>query len=75
MAWHAVFPDGTFVPSGRYDLWLDGKDFVAKAGDPVSASKNSVPGGRSIAQSLEAGGPPRQRGPAWEQERRVRWSC
>ena len=40
MAWHAVFPDGTFVPphvhptqdefvhvlSGRYDLWLDGKD-------------------------------------------------
>jgi quercetin dioxygenase-like cupin family protein len=49
MAWHAVFPDGTFVPphihptqdefiyvlSGRYDLWLDGKDFVAKAGDLV----------------------------------------
>ncbi len=49
MAWHAVFPDGTFVPphihptqdefiyvlSGRYDLWLNGKDFVAKAGDLV----------------------------------------
>lgn len=49
LAWHAVFPDGTFVPphihptqdefvyvlSGRYDLWLDGKDFVAKAGDLV----------------------------------------
>jgi quercetin dioxygenase-like cupin family protein len=47
LAWHAVFPDGTFVPphihptqdefvyvlSGRYDLWLGGKDFVAKAGD------------------------------------------
>jgi quercetin dioxygenase-like cupin family protein len=49
LAWHAVFPDGTFVPphihptqdefvyvlSGRYDLWLDGKDFTAKAGDLV----------------------------------------
>jgi quercetin dioxygenase-like cupin family protein len=49
MAWHAVFPDGTFVPphvhptqdefvyvlSGRYDLWLDGKDYVARAGDLV----------------------------------------
>jgi quercetin dioxygenase-like cupin family protein len=49
MAWHAVFPDGTFVPphihptqdefiyvlSGRYDLWLDGKETVAKAGDLV----------------------------------------
>jgi quercetin dioxygenase-like cupin family protein len=49
MAWHAVFPSGTFVPphihptqdefvyvlSGRYDLWLDGKDFVAKPGDLV----------------------------------------
>jgi quercetin dioxygenase-like cupin family protein len=49
LAWHAVFPDGTFVPphihptqdefvyvlTGRYDLWLDGKDFVAKAGDLV----------------------------------------
>ena len=53
MAWHAVFPDGTFVPphihptqdefvyvlSGRYDLWLDGKDFVAKAGDLVRMPK------------------------------------
>ena len=49
LAWHAVFPDGTFVPphihptqdefvyvlSGRYDLWLDGKDFTAEAGDLV----------------------------------------
>jgi quercetin dioxygenase-like cupin family protein len=49
LAWHAVFPDGTFVPphihptqnefvyvlSGRYDLWLDGKDFTATAGDLV----------------------------------------
>jgi mannose-6-phosphate isomerase-like protein (cupin superfamily) len=47
MAWHAVFPDGTFVPphlhhgqdeflyvlSGRYDVWLDGKDLIAKPGD------------------------------------------
>jgi quercetin dioxygenase-like cupin family protein len=49
LAWHAEFPDGTFVPphihptqdefvyvlSGRYDLWLDGKDSTAKAGDLV----------------------------------------
>ena len=49
MAWHAIFPSGTFVPphihphqdefvyvlSGRYDLWLDGKDFTATAGDLV----------------------------------------
>src|ERR1700692_2275907 len=48
MAWHAVFPSGTFVPphvptqdefvyvlSGRYDLWLDGKEFAAQAGDLV----------------------------------------
>ncbi|MCT8973492.1 cupin domain-containing protein [Microbaculum marinisediminis] len=49
MAWHALFPSGTFVPphvhptqdefiyvlSGRYDLWLDGKEFTATAGDLV----------------------------------------
>lgn len=49
MGWHAVFPPGTFVPphvhptqdefiyvlSGRYDLWLDGKESVATAGDLV----------------------------------------
>ena len=49
LSWHATFPPGTFVPphihptqdefiyvlSGRYDLWLNGKDFVAKAGDLV----------------------------------------
>ncbi len=49
MAWHAKFPAGTFVPphvhptqdefvyvlSGRYDLWLDGKEFAATAGDLV----------------------------------------
>ena len=53
LAWHAVFPDGTFVPphihptqdefvyvlSGRYDLWLDGKDFTATAGDLVRMPK------------------------------------
>ena len=53
MAWHAKFPPGTFVPphvhptqdefvyvlSGRYDLWLDGKDFVATAGDLVRMPK------------------------------------
>jgi quercetin dioxygenase-like cupin family protein len=53
MAWHAKFPVGTFVPphvhptqdefvyvlSGRYDLWLDGKEFVATAGDLVRMPK------------------------------------
>lgn len=53
MAWHAVFPPGTFVPphihpnqdefvyvlSGRYDLWLDGKEFTARAGDLVRMPK------------------------------------
>jgi quercetin dioxygenase-like cupin family protein len=58
MAWHAVFPDGTFVPphvhheqdeflyvlSGRYEVWLDGKDLVAKPGDLVRLPKG-VPHG------------------------------
>jgi quercetin dioxygenase-like cupin family protein len=58
MAWHAIFPTGTFVPphvhptqdefiyvlSGRYDLWLDGKEFVARPGDLVRLSKG-VPHG------------------------------
>jgi quercetin dioxygenase-like cupin family protein len=58
MAWHAVFPPGTFVPphvhptqdefiyvlSGRYDLWLDGKEFVAGPGDLVRLTKG-VPHG------------------------------
>ena len=49
MAWHAKFPHGTFVPphmhptqdefiyvlSGRFDLWLNGKELVAEAGDLV----------------------------------------
>ncbi|MCW5772969.1 MAG: cupin domain-containing protein [Rhodospirillaceae bacterium] len=53
MAWHAVFPDGTFVPAhlhheqdefllvltGRFDVWLDGKDLVANAGDLVRLPK------------------------------------
>lgn len=53
MTWHAVFPDGTFVPphvhhkqdeflyvlTGRYDIWLDGKDMVAKPGDLVRLPK------------------------------------
>ena len=48
-SWHATFPVGTFVPphvhpsqdefvyvlGGRYDLWVDGKDFSATAGDLV----------------------------------------
>jgi quercetin dioxygenase-like cupin family protein len=58
MAWHAIFPAGTFVPphvhptqdefiyvlSGRYDLWLDGKEFVAGPGDLIRLSKG-VPHG------------------------------
>jgi uncharacterized cupin superfamily protein len=53
LAWHAVFPAGTFVPphihptqdefvyvlGGRYDFWLDGKEFVAKPGDLVRMPK------------------------------------
>jgi mannose-6-phosphate isomerase-like protein (cupin superfamily) len=48
-SWHATFPPGTFVPphihpaqdefiylfEGRLDLWLDGRDFVAQAGDVI----------------------------------------
>ncbi len=54
MAWHAVFPPGTFVPphihptqdefiymlDGRFDLWLDGQDKVATAGDLVRMPMN-----------------------------------
>jgi quercetin dioxygenase-like cupin family protein len=53
-AWHATFPPGTFVPphihptqdefiymfEGRFDLLLDGKDFVATAGDLVRMPMN-----------------------------------
>ena len=48
-SWHALLPPGTFVPphihptqdefiymfEGRFDLVLDGKDFVATAGDMI----------------------------------------
>ena len=48
-SWHATFPPDTFVPphihptqdeyiymlEGRFDLLLDGKDFVATAGDLI----------------------------------------
>src|SRR5262249_58306548 len=48
-SWHATFPPGTFVPphihptqdefiymfEGRFDLFLDGKDVVATAGDLI----------------------------------------
>ena len=48
-SWHATFPPGTFVPphihptqdefiylfEGRLDLMLDGKDFIATAGDVI----------------------------------------
>ncbi len=48
-SWHATFPPGTFVPphihptqdefiymfEGRFDLMLDGRDFIATAGDLI----------------------------------------
>jgi quercetin dioxygenase-like cupin family protein len=53
-SWHATFPPGTFVPphihptqdeyiyvfEGRFDLVLDGKDFVATAGDFIRLPMN-----------------------------------
>jgi quercetin dioxygenase-like cupin family protein len=53
-AWHATFPVGTFVPphihptqdeyiymlEGRFDLWIDGKEFVATAGDLIRLPMN-----------------------------------
>ncbi len=53
-AWHATFPPSTFVPphihptqdefiymlEGKMDAWLDGKDFVATAGDLIRMPKN-----------------------------------
>ena len=54
MAWHAVFPPGTFVPphihptqdefiymlEGKFDLWLDGQDLSAGPGDLVRMPMN-----------------------------------
>ena len=53
-AWHATFPPGTFVPphihptqdefiymfEGRFDAVLDGRDFVATAGDLIRLPMN-----------------------------------
>lgn len=58
MAWHALFPAGTFVPphvhptqdefiyvlSGQYSIWLDGSESVAESGDLVRMPKG-VPHG------------------------------
>jgi quercetin dioxygenase-like cupin family protein len=58
MAWHALFPPGTFVPphihptqdefiymlDGQFELWLDGVTTIAKAGDLVRMPMN-VPHG------------------------------
>lgn len=58
MAWHAVFPPGTFVPphvhptqdefvyvlGGTYTFWLDGEESEASAGDLVRLAKG-VPHG------------------------------
>lgn len=57
-AWHAVFPPGTFVPphshttqneylyilEGTLDLWLDGKEIQAVAGDTVRLPMNQPHG-------------------------------
>jgi len=54
MAWHAVFPPGTFVPphvhptqdefiyvlDGRFDLLLDGKEATAQTGDLIRLVRN-----------------------------------
>jgi quercetin dioxygenase-like cupin family protein len=54
LSWHATFPPGTFVPphihptqeeyiyvfEGRFDLMLDGRDFVATAGDLIRLPMN-----------------------------------
>ena len=48
-SWHATLPPGTFVPphihpkqdeylyilEGQFDIWLDGKDLIARPGDLV----------------------------------------
>ena len=53
-SWHATFPVGTFVPphihptqdefiyvlEGRFDLIIDGKNFVGTAGDLIRLPKN-----------------------------------
>jgi quercetin dioxygenase-like cupin family protein len=58
MAWHATFPPGTFVPphihptqdefiymfEGQFDLWLNGEEVTAKAGDLIHMPMN-VPHG------------------------------
>ena len=58
MAWHAVFPPGTFVPphihptqdefiymlEGKFDLWLDGQDLSAGPGDLVRMPMNKPHG-------------------------------
>jgi quercetin dioxygenase-like cupin family protein len=54
LSWHATFPPGTFVPphihptqeeyiyvfEGRFDLMLDGRDFVATTGDLIRLPMN-----------------------------------
>jgi quercetin dioxygenase-like cupin family protein len=58
LSWHAEFPPGTFVPphvhptqdefiymlDGRFDLWLDGEDMIAAAGDLVRMPMNKPHG-------------------------------
>lgn len=57
-SWHATFPPGTFVPphahegqdeylyilEGRLELWLDGEDAFAEAGDTVRLPMNKPHG-------------------------------
>ncbi|CAG4918406.1 unnamed protein product [Acidocella sp. C78] len=58
MAWHAIFPPGTFVPphvhptqdefiymlEGKFDLWLDGHDLAAGPGDLIRMPMNKPHG-------------------------------
>jgi quercetin dioxygenase-like cupin family protein len=58
MAWHALFPPGTFVPphihptqdefiyvlGGQYSIWLDGRESPANPGDLVRLPKGVAHG-------------------------------
>src|ERR1700709_1468334 len=83
-SWHATLPPGTFVPphihpaqdefiylfEGRIDLWLDGRDFVATAGDVIKLPMGQA-GGLFNKSDQTVSGPLRSELPA-AAARRVR---